>query len=40
METKQRELARDLNDPNQQNEIFRIANQMVKERQDKIGQTV
>jgi len=31
---KQRECARDLNDPNQQNEIFRIAKQMVKERQD------
>jgi len=29
---KQRECARDLNDPNQQNEIFRIAKQMVKER--------
>jgi len=34
---KQRECARDLNDPNQQNEIFRIANQMVKERQDITG---
>jgi len=30
---KQREFARDLNDPNHQNEIFRIAKQMVKERQ-------
>jgi len=29
--------ARDLNDPNQQNEIFRIAKQMVKERQDIAG---
>jgi len=29
---KQRECARDLNDPNQKNEIFRIAKQMVKER--------
>jgi len=29
---RNRECARDLNDPNQQNEIFRIAKQMVKER--------
>jgi len=35
---KQREFASDLNDPNRQSEIFRIATQMVKERQD--GQTV
>jgi len=34
---KQRECARDLNDPNPQNEIFRIAKQMVKERQDITG---
>ena len=34
---KQRECARDLNDPNQQNEIFRIAKQLVKERQDITG---
>ena len=31
---KQKEFASNLNDPNQQNEIFRIAVQMVKERQD------
>jgi len=31
---KHRECARDLNDLNGQNEIFRIAKQMVKERQD------
>ena len=30
---KQEEFATDLNDPNQQNEIFRISKQMVKERQ-------
>jgi len=34
---KQREFAGDLNDPNEQNEIFRIAKQMVKERQDITG---
>jgi len=28
---KQKECASDLNDPNYQNEIFRIAKQMVKE---------
>jgi len=31
---KQKECASDLNDPNHQNEIFRIAKQMVKERKD------
>ena len=36
---KQKECVGDLNDPNQQNEIFWIAKQMVKERQDR-GQTV
>jgi len=34
---KQEECASDLNDPNHQNEIFRIAKQMVKERQDITG---
>jgi len=34
---KQKECASDLNDPNHQNEIFRIAKQMVKERQDIMG---
>jgi len=34
---KQKECASDLNDPNQQNEIFRIAKHMVKERQDIMG---
>jgi len=34
---KQKECAIDLNDPNQQNEIFRIAKQMVKERHDITG---
>ena len=33
-EKKQKEYASDLNDPEQQNEIFRMAKQMVKERQD------
>jgi len=36
-EKKQNECASDLNDPNHQNEIFRIAKQMVKERQDITG---
>jgi len=31
---KRKKCANDLNDPNQQNEIFRIAKQIVKERQD------
>jgi len=34
---KQKEFASDINDPNQQNEIFRTAKQMVKERQDITG---
>jgi len=34
---KHRELASDLNDPNQQNEIFQIAKQMVKETHDITG---
>jgi len=34
---KQKECASDLNDPNQQNENFQIAKQMVKERQDIMG---
>jgi len=34
---KQKLFASDLNDRNQQNEIFRIAKQMVKERQDITG---
>ena len=34
---KQRECARDLNDPNQRNKIFQIAKQIVKERQDITG---
>jgi len=34
---KRKEFASNLNDPNQQNEIFRIAKQMVKERQDIAG---
>jgi len=37
-EKKQKEYASDLNDPEQQNEIFRMAKQMVKERQDITGQ--
>jgi len=36
-EKKQKECASNLNDPNHQNEIFRIAKQMVKERQDIMG---
>jgi len=36
-EKKQKECASDLNDPNHQNEIFRIAKQMVKERQHITG---
>jgi len=31
-EKEQKECASDLNDPEHQNEIFRMANQMVKER--------
>jgi len=34
---KQKECASNLNDPNQQNEIFQIAKQIVKERQDITG---
>ena len=34
---KLKECASDLNDPNQQNEIFQIAKQIVKERQDITG---
>jgi len=34
---KLKECASDLNDPNLQNETFRIAKQMVKERQDIMG---
>jgi len=34
---KHKECASDLNDPNHQNEIFQIAKQMVKERQDIMG---
>jgi len=34
---KQKECASNLNDPNHQNEIFRIAKQIVKERQDITG---
>jgi len=34
---KQKECASNLNDPNRQNEIFRIAKQMLKERQDVLG---
>ena len=34
---KQKECASDLNDSNHQNEIFQIAKQMVKERQDIMG---
>jgi len=37
---KQKECASDLNDPDQQNDIFRRAKQMVNERQDISGQTV
>jgi len=37
---KQKERASDLNDPNHQTEIFWIAKQMVKERQDITGKTV
>ena len=33
-EKKQKKCASDLNDPEHQNEIFRMAKQMVKERQD------
>ena len=33
-EKKQKEWANDLNDPECQNEIFRMAKQLVKERQD------
>jgi len=36
-EKKQKECASDLNDPEHQNEISRMAKQMVKERQDIIG---
>jgi len=36
-EKKQKECASDLNDPEHQNEIFRMAKQMVKERQDMKG---
>jgi len=34
---KQKECGCDLNDPNHQNEIFQIAKQMIKERQDITG---
>ena len=34
---KQKECANDLNDSECQNEIFRVAKQMVKERQDVTG---
>ena len=34
---KQKQCESDLNDPNHQNEIFRIAKQMVKERHDITG---
>jgi len=34
---KQKECTSDLNDPEHQNEIFRMAKQMVKERQDITG---
>jgi len=34
---KQKECSSELNEPNHQNEIFRIAKQMVKERQDIMG---
>jgi len=33
-EKKQKECASDLNDPEHQNETFRMAKQMIKERQD------
>jgi len=36
-EKKQKECASDRNDPEHQNEIFRMAKQMVKERQDITG---
>jgi len=36
-EKKQKECASDLNDPEHQNEIFRLTKQMVKERQDIAG---
>jgi len=36
-EKKQKECASDLNDPEHQNEIFRMTKQMVKERQDITG---
>jgi len=36
-EKRQKECASDLNDPERQNEIFRMAKQMVKERQDITG---
>ena len=35
--TKQNECASDLNDPNYQNEIFRIAEHIVKRRQNIMG---
>jgi len=34
---KQKECASDLNDPNKQNDFFRIAKQTLKERQDIMG---
>jgi len=37
IEKKQKECASDLNDPERQNEIFRMTKQMVKERQDITG---
>jgi len=36
-EKKQMECSSDLNDPEHQNEIFRMAKQLVKERQDITG---
>ena len=39
-EKKQKECAGNLNDSEHQNETFRMAKQMVKERQDITGQTV
>jgi len=36
-EKKQKECTSDLNDPEHQNEIFRMAKQMAKERQDITG---
>ena len=38
-EKKQKEYVIDLNDPEHQNEIFQVAKQMVKERQDITGPT-